>query len=246
MLTNETISKLNDMHLGAMARRFKEQLDDAAVRALSFEDRFSLLVDAEWTTRKSNHMDRIIKKAGYAIPGACVEDIEYLPERKLDKTQILRLASCSYIQEAHNVILLGATGAGKTYLACALGMAASRNFYPVRYIRLPDLLVEIAIARGDGTYREYMKKLKKVKLLILDEWLLYPLKESEARDVLELVEARTKTASTIFCSQLDVPGWHENLYDPTLADAICDRIVHDSYVIQIHGESMRKRKGILE
>ena len=246
MLTNETISKLNDMHLGAMARRFKEQMDDPAVRTLSFEDRFGLLVDAEWTTRKSNHLDRIIKKAGYAIPGACVEDIEYLPERKLDKVQLMRLASCSYIQEAHNVILLGATGAGKTYLACALGMAASRNFYPVRYIRLPDLLVEIAIARGDGTYREFMKKLKKVKLLILDEWLLYPLKESEARDVLELVEARTKTASTIFCSQLDVPGWHENLYDPTLADAICDRIVHNSYVIQIHGESMRKRKGILE
>ena len=246
MLTNETISKLHDMHLGAMARRFREQMDDPAVRDISFEDRFGLLVDAEWATRKSNHLDRIIKKAGYAIPGACVEDIEYLPERKLDKAQILRLASCSYIQEAHNVILLGATGAGKTYLACALGMAASRNFYPVRYIRLPDLLVEIAIARGDGTYREFMKKLKKVKLLILDEWLLYPLKESEARDVLELVEARTKTASTIFCSQMDVPGWHENLYDPTLADAICDRIVHDSYVIQIHGESMRKRKGILE
>lgn len=109
----------------------------------------------------------------------------------------MRLALCSYIQESHNVILLGATGAGKTYLACALGMAASRNFYPVRYIRLPDLLVEIAIARGEGTYREYMKKLKKIKLLILDEWLLYPLKESEARDVLELVEARTKTATII-------------------------------------------------
>lgn len=246
MLTNETISKLHDMHLCAMARRFKEQLDDSSVRELSFEDRFGLLVDAEWAARKSNHLSRLIKKAGYAILGACMEDIEYLPERKLDKAQLMRLASCSYIQESHNVILLGATGAGKTYLACALGMAASRNLYPVRYIRLPDLLVEIAIARGDGTYREFMKKLKKVKLLILDEWLLYPLKESEARDVLELVEARTKTASTIFCSQMDVPGWHENLYDPTLADAICDRIVHDSYVIQIHGESMRKRKGILE
>ena len=109
----------------------------------------------------------------------------------------MRLALCSYIQESHNVILLGATGAGKTDLACALGMAASRNFYPVRYIRLPDLLVEIAIARGEGTYREYMKKLKKIKLLILDEWLLYPLKKSEARDVLELVEARTKTATII-------------------------------------------------
>ena len=246
MLTNETISKLQDMRLGVMARQFKEQLDDSQFASMSFEDRFSILVDAEWTTRKSNHLKSLIKNAGYAIPGASVEDIEYLPERKLDKSQILRLASCAYIQEAHNIIQLGATGAGKTYLACALGMAASRNFYTSKYIRLPDLLVEIAMARGDGSYREYMKKLKKTKLLILDEWLLYPLKESEARDVLELVEARSKTASTIFCSQFDVPGWHENLYDPTLADAICDRIVYDSYIIRIEGDTMRKRKGIME
>lgn len=246
MLTNETVTKLQDMRLGVMAKCFKEQMNDPQFSGVSFEDRFSLLVDAEWAARKNNHLKRLIRNAAYAIPGASVEDIEYLPERKLDKSQILRLASCAYIQEGHNIVLLGATGAGKTYLACALGMAASRNFYSVRYIRLPDLLVEIAIARGDGSYRDYMKKLKKVKLLILDEWLLYPLKESEARDVLELVEARTKTASTIFCSQFDVPGWHENLYDPTLADAICDRIVYDSYTIRIEGDSMRKRKGIVE
>ena len=169
MLTNETISKLQDMHLSVMARHFKEQLDDPQFTSMSFEDRFSILVDAEWSTRKSNHLKSLIKNAGYAIPGASIEDIEYLPDRKLDKSQILRLASCAYIQEAHNVILLGATGAGKTYLACALGMAANRNFYNTKYIRLPDLLVEIAMARGDGTYREYMKKLKKTKLLILDE-----------------------------------------------------------------------------
>lgn len=120
--------------------------------------------------------------------------------------EILRLASCAYIQEVHNIILLGVTGADKTYLACALGMAANRNFYNTKYIRLPDLLIEIAIARGDGIHREHMKKLKKTNLLILDEWLLYPLKESEARDVLELVEARAKTASTSFCSQFNVPG----------------------------------------
>lgn len=246
MLTNETISKLQDMRLGAMARQFKEQLNDHQLSTLSFEDRFGILVDAEWTTRKNNHLKSIIKNAAYAMPGASVEDIEYLPERKLDKSQILRLASCAYIQENHNIILLGATGSGKTYLACALGMAANRSFYSSRYIRLPDLLVEIAVARGDGTYRDYMKKLKKVKLLILDEWLLYPLKENEARDVLELIEARCKRASTIFCSQFDLPGWHQNLYDPTLADAICDRIIHDSYVIRIEGDSMRKRKGIVE
>ena len=246
MLINETISKLQDMRLGVIAKQFRDQLDDPQFVSMSFEDRFGILVDAEWIARKNNRLKNLIKNAGYAIPGACIEDIEYLPERKLDKQQLLRLSSCAYIQEAHNVILLGATGVGKTYLACALGMAANRNFYTAKYIRLPDLLVEIAIARGDGTYREYMKKLKKTKLLILDEWLLYPLKESEARDVLELVEARSKTASTIFCSQFDIPGWHENLYDPTLADAICDRIVYDSYVIRIEGDSMRKRKGIMD
>lgn len=171
--------------------------------------------------------------------------IEYLPERNLDKTSILRLATRHYIQEAYNIILLGATGAGKTYLACALGVAVNRNSYAVKYIRLPDLLVEIVMARSDGTYRDYMKKLKKTKLLILVEWPLHPLKESEARDVLALVEVRSKTVPTIFCSQFDVSGWHENLYDPTLADAICVRIVYDSYAIRVEGDSMRKRKGIV-
>ena len=172
MLSNETVHKLREMHLGVMAGAFSAQLDDAQFQTVSFEDRFAMLVDAEWSARKSNHLTRLIRKAGYADPSACVENIEYLPERKLDREQILRLASCAYLHEAHNVIILGATGAGKTYLACALGMAASRSFYSVRYIRLPDLLVEISVARANGAYRDYMKKLKKDKLLILDEWLL--------------------------------------------------------------------------
>ena len=172
-----------------------------------------------------------------------MENIEYIAERHLDRKQILRLASCSYIQETRNVIILGATGAGKTFLACSLGVAANRNFYAARYLRLSDLLVEIAVARRDGTHREYMKQLKKVKLLILDEWLLYPLKEAEARDVLELVEARNKVASTIFCSQYDTSEWHENLYDPTLADAICDRIIYNAYTVQIEGRVNAQAHG---
>lgn len=246
MLKNVTISKLNEMHLGTMAASFEMQQNDPQYRDLSFEDRFSMLVDAEWAARKSNRLIRLMKNAGYSLPRACVEDISFHPERKLDKGQILSLATCTYIEEAHNVLILGATGVGKTYLACALGVAANRNYYSVKYVRLPDILTEISIARGDGTYRELMKKYKKVKLLILDEWLLYPLKESEARDLLELIEARYKVASTIFCSQFDTPGWHENLYDPTLADAICDRIIYDSYTIKIEGESMRKRNAIME
>lgn len=245
MLTNETISKLNDMRLGSMAKQFEEQMSNPRYAKMSFEDRFSILVDTEWTTRKNNHLKRLIKNADYSMPNATVEDIEYLPERKLDKNMILRLASCTYIQETHNIILLGATGAGKTYLACALGIAANRNFYTSKYIRLPDLLVEIEMSRRNGTYREYMKKLKKVRLLIIDEWLLYSLKENESRDVLELVSARENHTSTIFCSQFDVPGWHENLFEAARADAVCDRLINSSYVIRIEGDSMRKHKGII-
>lgn len=157
MLTNPTVTKLHEMSLRAMATAFKNQLEDVAMNELSFEDRFSLLVDAEWSTRKSNLLARLRKKAGYAMPGACVEDISYSADRQLDKTQILRLASCSYIQNANNVIILGATGTGKTYLTCALGNAANRNCYETKYIRLPDLLVEIALSRSNGTYCDVMK-----------------------------------------------------------------------------------------
>lgn len=246
MLTNPTITKLHEIRMSAMAAAFTQQLENPRYNELSFEDRFSMLVDAEWNTRKSNHLARLIRKAGYAIPGASIEDISYDAQRQLDKAQILRLASCSFIENANNVIILGATGTGKTYLACAFGIAANRSFYETRYVRLPDLLVEIALSRSEGTYRDVMKKYKKPKLLILDEWLLYPLKETEARDLLEIIEVRSQTASTVFCSQFDIPGWHEYLHDPTLADAICDRIIHNSHVITIKGDSMRKLNTVIE
>ena len=247
MLTETTVNKLQEMKLSVMAKAFRAQLTDPNLQGMSFEDRFGLIVDQEWTSRKNNHLKRLIKQARFSDPGACVEDIEYHADRNLDQTQIARLSGCDYIAERHNVILLGATGSGKTYLACALGMSAIRNFLTVRYVRLPDLLTELAIARGNGTYRKVSQQYKKPSLLILDEWLLYPLKETEARDLLEIAEARYKRASTIFCSQFDIPGWREKIGDPILADAICDRIVHDSYSIVIDcKESMRKRKGVRE
>ncbi|MFD1068299.1 IS21-like element helper ATPase IstB, partial [Oceanobacillus locisalsi] len=233
MTTDNTLTKLTDMRMAAMAETFREQLKDASYQEMSFEDRFGLLVDIEWTRRQNNKLDRLIKAAEFRDSQACIENIEYHSDRKLDKTQILRLATGHYIEECHNIILMGASGNGKTYLACAFGIAACRQLYRVKYIRLPDLLDELAIARGEGTYRKTMKKYKKINLLILDEWLLTPLKETEARDLLEIVEARHQNASTIFCSQFDPRGWHEKIGEITLADAILDRIVHDSYPIMI-------------
>ena len=196
MLTETTVSKLREMRLSVMANALKDQLADPQFQNMTFEDRLGLLVDAEWNARKNNHLNKLIRQATFSDPGACLENVEYLPDRGLKQEKLLRFSTCNYIQEHHNIILLGATGSGKTYLACALGMAAARRFYAVKYIRLPDLLVEFQIARGNGTIRKLMAQYKKYALLIIDEWLLYPLKEMEARDLLEIVESRYKRNST--------------------------------------------------
>ena len=252
MLDYNTASKLREMKMSVMATAFRRQLDDNAFNEMSFEERVGLMVDTEWTARRNNRLARLSRKAGFSIPAACLEDIEYHPDRELDKNLIDRLGTCNYVDEHHNIIIMGAAGGGKTYLANAFGVTATRNFHPVRYIRLPDLLGELALARAEGTYRKVIKFYKQIKLLILDEWLLFPLKDTEARDLLEIAEARYKKASTIFCSQFDVGGWHQKIGEATLADAICDRIVHDSYriVIAEHTRedslSMRQRKGLAE
>ena len=161
MLAETTVSKLREMRLSVMANALKDQLADPQFQNMAFEDRIGLLVDAEWNARKNNHLNRLIRQATFSDPGACMENVEYLPDRGLKQEELLRFGTCNYIQEHHNIILLGATGSGKTYLACALGMAAVRRFYAVKYIRLPDLLVEFQIARGNGTIRKLMAQYKK-------------------------------------------------------------------------------------
>lgn len=247
MINETTITKLNELRLNAMADSYRNQLEDSSFSGLSFEERFGLMIDSEWSRRKNRKLANLIRKSDMHSSDACIEDIEYHADRKLDRSQIIRLSTCNYIQEKHNLIILGASGAGKTYLSCALGIGACRNFYTVKYIRLPDLLNELAVARGEGIYQKVLNQYKKVSLLILDEWLIVPLNNTEARDVLEIVESRHKRASTIFSSQFAPAGWHGKIGEGTLADAILDRIVHDSYTIFIDGDdSMRKRKGIKE
>jgi DNA replication protein DnaC len=242
MLIEQTLEKLYTMTLNGMAEAFKDHLQQPNMTGLSFEERFGLLVDRQWTWREDRRMKRLLSNAKLKING-CVEDIDFNTPRGIDKSVILRLANCDWIRAAQNVIISGPTGVGKTYLACALANRTCRMGFSAFYIRIPKLFQQLAIARADGSYPKIIKKLVKAKVLVLDDLGLAPMSDPERRDLLEVIEERHDLSSTIVATQLPVESWHDNIRDPTIADAILDRLIHNSYKINLKGQSMRKLRS---
>jgi DNA replication protein DnaC len=241
MLNEQTFEKLYQMKLNGMAEAFKEQLAQPDINQLSFDERFSLLVDRQWSWKESKRLDRLLRNAKLKL-NACIEDIDYKRARGIDKSVILSLAGCEWIKQAQNIIITGPTGVGKTWLACAVANLACRNGHSAMYVRTPRLLQQLVIAKADGSYAKIMNKLAKAKVLIIDDLGLAPLTDVERRDLLEVIEDRYDLCSTIITSQLTIDLWHDSIGDPTIADAILDRLVHNSHKITLKGGSMRRKK----
>lgn len=244
MLNHPTLDKLNQLKLTGMVRAWKEQhaLPDAV--ALPFEERLGLLVDRELTERDNRRMQLRLKQARLKQQVA-IEDIDFKTPRGLDRSLVLKLAACEWVANHLNVLVTGPTGVGKTYLACALAHKACREGYSACYMRLPRLLQELDTGRADGRYAKIMRQLAKVDVLVLDDWGLPTLTDLQRRDILELLDDRYNLRATIITSQLPIAHWHEAVGDPTLADAILDRVVHNAYKLTLSGNSMRKQKGKL-
>ena len=203
MINQSTFDKLIEMHLTAMADALRTQLKDPKMEELPFEDRVGMLVDVEYCSRKNNRLKKLIRGAEFDQSDASIMDINFTSGRKLNKDIIRRLATCEYIAEHHNLFVTGATGSWKTYMACAFGMEACKQYYKTKYVRLPDLLLDLEIARNDGTYRKALSKYTNPVLLVIDEWLLLKPTDNEQKDIFELLSRRRKKSSTIFCSQYD-------------------------------------------
>lgn len=242
MLNEPTIEKLRALRLGVMADAWLAQTKDAKVSSLTFDERFGLLVDAEHLSRDNRKLTRLLKDAQLRIPSACVEDIDVSPGRGIDKAMARQLAQCVWVTEHLNVLLVGPTGVGKSYVACAVGQAACRRGLRVSYRRVPRLLDEIALARAEGSVARLLARFAKADVLVLDDWGLGTLREAQRHDLLEVIEDRYGRAATVVTSQLPITKWHEWIGDPTLADAILDRLVNNAYKLDLKGHSRRKVK----
>ncbi len=243
MLTAPTTEKLQALKLDAMAAAWAAQQQDAGCAQLAFDERFGLLVDAEWLARENKRLARALREAKLKLSQACLEAIEYPAARELDRALIRQLATCRWVAEHQNVLITGATGTGKSFLGCALAHQACRQGYRALYRRASRLFHELALARADGTYVRLLAKVARVDVFVLDDWGLVPVQDQERRDLLELLEDRYGTRSTIVTSQLPPAHWHEHLADPTLADAICDRLLHNAHRLVLKGPSRRKEQA---
>jgi DNA replication protein DnaC len=246
MLNQQTLEKLHRMRLHGMAEAFRAQPQQAGITELSFEERLALLVDQQWNWRQNRALANRLIKAKLRHR-ACVEDIDFRQPRGLDRTLLRSLTqeSC-WVRQHQNIFLIGPTGIGKSFLACALAEKACRDGFTAYYTRAAQLFRDLSLARADGSLRSLLARLAKIDLLLVDDWAMAPLTDAERRDFLEISEDRYQVRSTILTSQLPVDKWHQQIGDPTLADSILDRLVHNAHRIEMQGESLRKKRGSKE
>jgi DNA replication protein DnaC len=244
LIHEETIQKLIDLRLHAMAASLRELAGSPPGHAISFAETIGMIVDREWSARDNRMLARRLKEARLPLGGACIEDVVCEPARGLDKANIRALGSCGWVRQKQNVIAVGMTGTGKSFLASALAQAACRQGFRALCTRVPRFVHELGVARGDGSYTMVLARLAKIDVLVLDDFLVTPLKDTERRDLLEVLEDRYGRTSTVITTQLPTKSWHEALADPTIADAICDRLVHNAHVLTLRGPSMREKKGL--
>jgi len=241
MLLEQTIEKMNAMKLFGMRDAMAEQTELSSYDSLSFEERIGMLIDREWIDRENRKLERRMKAAKLKIP-ASMEDIDYRASRGLDSSLMRSLADCRWVTSHSTVLIVGPTGTGKTYLSCALADQALRKGYSVLYFRAPRLFSALLMARADGSWPRFLAKLEKADVIVVDDWGLAPLTDGERRQFLEVLEDRHGSKATIMASQLPVASWHDVIGEPTVADAILDRLVHNAHRIELKGASMRKQR----
>lgn len=240
-----TLEQLILMKLFGMTEGLKQQINDPQYNDLSFEERLGILVDKEKRYRENRRIKTLVSKAHLRYPSACFENIDFRSRRGMTKDDLFRLCQNDWIRDHRNLIIVGPTGVGKTYIACALGTSAVRYGIDSLYVRMPRLAQELKVAHADGSYVKLLQRLQRRKLLIIDDWGLNPFTDEVRRDILEILEDRHQIRSTIIASQIPIEMWHDIIGDPTLADAICDRLIHNAHKIILTGESMRKtREGL--